>query len=131
MNEKKRGRPCFEPSVDQRLTVEQMKFVGEPDTVIARAIGISPATLRLHFRDEMANGHAHRRKQVIGLLFDQAEKGNVSALKHLEAMGRATETGAKVPAEKVGKKETAKIAAHRVTGKFAPPEMPKLVVNNK
>lgn len=126
-----RGRPPFQPSDDQRLTVEQMRMVGEAEAVIARAIGIDVGTLRKHFSEELANGHAHRRKEVIGMLFDTARGGNVAAIKRLEELGRAAEPTVKPKAEKIGKKETAKIAARRVTGKFAPPSPPKLVVNNK
>ena len=86
---RKRGRPAYRPTLEDRQIVEQMKFCGESDTTIARALGIDPDTMRKHFPDELADGHAHRRKEVIGLLFTAARNGNVAATKKLEEMGRA------------------------------------------
>ena len=131
----KRGRPAYRPSLEDRQTVEQMKFCGESDNVIARALGIDPDTLRKHFVDELADGHAQRRKEVISLLFDAARGQNLAAIKKLEEMGRvagAAEAvkGREAKAPKLGKKEERQIAAQNVGGKYAPPEPPKLVVNN-
>ncbi|TKT78412.1 hypothetical protein [Aquamicrobium sp. LC103] len=130
-----RGRPVYRPSIEDRKTVEQMKFCGESDNTIARALNIDPDTLRKHFADELADGHAQRRKEVIGLMFDAARGGNVAAIKKLEEMGRvaaASEAvnsrGKKEP--KLGKKEERRIAAENVGGKFATRQPPKLIVNN-
>lgn len=130
------GRPAFRATIEQRRTVEEMKFCGESDATIARALGIDPDTLRKHFADELADGHAQRRKEVIGLLFTSARGGNVSAQKKLEEMGRVASAEASVKARetkavKLGKKEEQQQAAERVSGKFAPPTPPMLVVNNK
>jgi len=130
------GRPPYRPSLEDRQTVEEMKFVGESDNTIARALGVDPDTLRKHFADELADGHAQRRKEVVGLLFKSARDGNVSAQKKLEEMGRvagAAESvrGREKAAPKLGKKEERRIAAQNVGGVFATPEPPKLVVNNK
>ncbi len=84
----KGGRPTYRPSLEDRQTVEEMKFVGESDNMIARALGIDPDTLRKHFANELADGHAQRRKEIIGLLFKSARDGNVAAQKKLEEMGR-------------------------------------------
>lgn len=132
----KGGRPSFRPSVEQRRIVEEMKFCGESENTIARAIGIDPDTLRKHFADELADGHAQRRKEVIGLLFASARAGNVSAQKKLEEMGRVAGAAEAVKARetkppKLGKKEERQIAAESVVGKYAPPTPPKLVVNNQ
>lgn len=113
-----------------------MKFCGESDNTIARALSIDPDTLRKHFGDELADGHAQRRKEVIGLMFDAARAGNVAAIKKLEEMGRAAGAAAAVKARepkaaKLGKKEEQQAAARRVGGKFAPPAPPKLVVDNR
>lgn len=132
----RRGRPSYRPSLEDRATVEEMRFVGESENTIARALGIDPDTLRKHFSEELADGHAQRRKEVIGMLFKSARSGNVSAQKKLEEMGRAggasiavKEREAKAP--KLGKKEEQKVAAKAVGGKFAPPPPPKLVVDNR
>lgn len=129
------GRPAYRPTVKERVAVEQMKFCGEKDAVIARSLGIDVRTMQKHFSDELENGHANRRREVIGYLFEAAEKQNVAAIKKLEEMGRvaaASEAikGREKAEPKRGKKEERQIAARKVTGKFAPPEPPKLVVNN-
>lgn len=95
-----------------------MLACGESQSVIARAIGCDPDTLRKHFADELANGLAKRRREVVELLFKNARKGNVSAQKKLEDMTRvagaaAAFTGATDGADKtakqpkLGKKEQA------------------------
>ncbi len=132
---KRRGRPSYKPTLEARETVEQMKFCGESDNVIARALQIDPDTLRKHFADELQDGHAHRRREVIGLLFRSARDGNVSAQKHLEGIGRASGAAEALErradkAPKLGKKEERQLAAEGVSGRFAPPLPPKLIVSN-
>lgn len=111
------GRPEFKPSLDQRQTVERMKYFGEPETVIARALRIDVNTLRKHFADELADGYASRRKEVVDLLFDSARDGNVSARKRLEEIGRVSGAAAEFESRqepsppKLGKKDEATIAA--------------------
>jgi hypothetical protein len=114
-----------------------MKFVGETDSVIARALSIDPATLQKHFADELADGHAHCRKEVVGLLFSAARKGNVAAQKKLEELGRIAGAVEAVKAreskpEKLGKKQERQANADAAAsdGKFAVPQPPRLVVNN-
>jgi hypothetical protein len=129
------GRPEFRPSVAERQTVEQMKFCGESDNVIARALRIDAHTLRKHFAIELADGYASRRRQVIEMLFKEADGGNVAAIRKLEEMGRLGRASEALESRadkdpKLGKKEEAQQAAERVTGKFATPASPKLVVNN-
>jgi hypothetical protein len=133
---RKRGRPAYRPTLEDRQTVEQMKFCGESDATIARALSIDPDTLRKHFADELADGHAQRRKEVIGMLFKSARGGNVAAQKKLEEMGRVSGAaealkGREKKQPKLGKKEEQKLAAANVGGKFAPPNPPKLVVDNR
>lgn len=133
----KGGRPEYKPTVDARQTVEEMKYCGESENVIARALGIDPATLRKHFKDELADGFAHRRKEVISLMFKTAREGNAANQKKLEEIGRAVGAAeavgrrGQVPKpQKLGKKQEQQAAAQGVTGKFAPPAPPKLVVSN-
>lgn len=132
---RKPGRPEYRATIEQRRTVEEMKFCGESDNTIARALGIDPDTLRKHFPDELADGHAQRRKEVIGMLFASARSGNVAAQKKLEEMGRVSAAAGAVKqretkAAPLGKKEQQQQAAESVAGKFAPPAGPKLVVSN-
>jgi hypothetical protein len=131
----KRGRPEYRPTLKERETVEQMKFCGESENTIARSLGIDVGTLRKHFGEELESGHANRRREVIGYLFEAAASKNVAAIKKLEEMGRIASAadavkGREKPAPKLGKKEERKIAAENVGGKFATPQPPKLVVNN-
>ena len=135
----KGGRPPYKPTLEGRQRVEEMKFCGESDNCIARALGIDVDTLRKHFEDELQDGHAQRRSEVIGLMFDAARKGNVSAMKRLDEMGRAAGAADAVKDRSVlsapapvreGKKAEQQRVAQGVTGKFAPPPQPKLVVSN-
>lgn len=112
------GRPEFKPTRQQRKRVEQMVCCGMPKEDIARAIGISKPTLLKHFDEELANGFAKKRAEVIRMLFDAAENGNVSAQRKLEEMTRLVGAEAAfnsdAPAErhvKLGKKEEAAEAA--------------------
>lgn len=132
----KRGRPAYRPSLEDRQMVEQMKFCGDSENTIARALGIDPDTLRKHFPEELADGHAQRRKEVVGMLFGAARSGNVAAIKRLEEMGRVAGAQEAVKsreakAPKLGKKEEQKLAAQAIAGKFAPPAPPKLVIDNR
>lgn len=129
------GRPAYRPTIESRQIVEEMKFCGESDNTIARALGIDPDTLRKHFKDELADGHAQRRREVIGMIFKSAREGNVAAQKKLEEMGRSREPGLATPqtAPPRGKKEERQAAAEAVASgpsRFAPPPPPKLVVSN-
>lgn len=129
-----RGRPPYNPTIENRQRVQEMKFCGESDNVIARALGISPETLRKHFGEELADGHAQRRSEVIGLLFASARNGNVSAIKRLDEIGRAAgaaeavERRGRTAEPKLGKKEQRQLAAESVAGKFAPPSPPRLAL---
>lgn len=141
-------RPPYRPTNDERDTVEQMKFCGEKDATIARALRISTAMLREHYAVELEDGPARKQKEVIGLLFKSArDSGNVSALKQLAEVGKIAgaaraidqrgrpkkKVEAEAPAPlgaKPGKKEARQAAANAIGGKFAPPEPPKLIVDN-
>lgn len=129
------GRPAFRPSIEQRQTVEEMKFCGDSDEVIARAIGIDADTLRKHFADELLDGYAMRRKEVVSLMFKEARAGNASAIRRLEEIGRlanAAEKPETAVAPKLGKKQQQQDTAAAIakSGIFSPPPAPKLAVVN-
>jgi predicted transcriptional regulator len=131
-----RGRPTFKPTAALRRKVEELVSCGMSQDDVARALGISTPTLTKHFEEELANGTAKKRAEVIGMLYSAAKKGNVTAQKKLEEMSRiagAAEAvkGREKKEPELGKKEQEKIAADQVTGKFAPPAPPKLVVDNR
>lgn len=132
-----RGRPVFKATPRLRRKVSECASVGMSHDDIARAIGCSTPTLQKYFGDELTTGAAMKRAEITAMLFKAARKGNVSAQKHLELKAQTAaaaqamsdhEAPAKV--EKFGKKEQQQAAAARVEGVFAPPEPPKLVVNN-
>ncbi len=114
-----------------------MASVGEKHDVIAKAVGVSDETLRKYFGDELRVGPAKRRQEVLEILYSAARKGNVSAAKRIEEMTRLAGAAAAIedrdePAPvPIGKKAATKAAAEGVTGKYAPPAAPKLVVNNE
>lgn len=141
---KKSGRPTFTATSTLRQKVAECASVGMSQDDIARAIGCSTPTLVKHFEEELTTGAAVKRAEVIGMLFKAARKGNVTAQKALDAKAqvaaaaqtmRDRESGASAPPPakeaKLGKKEEQKRAADQVQGKFAPPEGPKLVVDNR
>ncbi len=138
------GRPSWKPTLDDRTTIERMKFCGESDATIARSLGVDVDTMRKHCPEELANGYANRRREVVNLLFEAAKAKNTSAIKRLDDMGRVAGAaaavngrGGKMPkpekapvAEKPGKKELRKQAAAQVSGVYAPPPPPRLAVDN-
>lgn len=131
------GRPQFRASIEQRQTVEEMKFCGDSEEVIACAIGIDVNTLRKHFSDELLQGYAQRRKEVVSLMFKEARAGNASAIRRLEEIGRMANAAdpdkpVDVPKVKSGKKDMQNAAAEALaaSGVYSPPQAPKLAAVN-
>ena len=66
----RRGRPCFEPTEEQRRNVEIMTGLGIPQTDICLMVRgpkgkpINKRTLEKHFRKEIDTGAANLRSQV-------------------------------------------------------------------
>jgi hypothetical protein len=110
---KKRGRPPFVATPTMRRKVSELIACGMSQDDIARAIGCSAPTLSVHFAEELATGRAARRAEVIGLLFRQARRGNVTAQKALEHLTGIAPPGSPSPppVRKTGKKEQAEIEA--------------------
>lgn len=80
---KKMGRPRFEPTDYQRKQVTTMAGIGMIPEHIAKVIGISAPTLRLHFESELEDGLANATLTVAQTLFDQAtnkDKPNITAM---------------------------------------------------
>lgn len=139
------GRPAFTATDPLRRKVAECAAAGMSQDDIARAIGCSTPTLVKHFEYELTTGAAVKRAEIIELMFKAARKGNVTAQKALDLKSQAAAAvqslkdregsgGAGAPPAretKLGKKEEQKRAAGQVEGKFAPPEGPKLVVNNR
>ncbi len=111
------------------------------EPAIAAEIGICQNTLRKHFPDEIDAGHQRELAANLRRLRKAADKGNVTAMKHLDAKfgliaAKVAVDRRGVPAAtpqtkvKLGKKEERQAAAERVGSKYAPPAAPKLVVDN-
>lgn len=108
----KRGRPAFKATASLKREVEEMTSCGMSEDDIARAIGCSTPTLRVHFQEELLTGRSKRRREVIKLLFKSARGGNVTAQKKLEDMTAMAATirppeAPQPKVQKLGKKEQA------------------------
>ena len=77
-------RPLLKPSVAQRRAVSVLASVGKTETQIAVEIGISRATLRKHFAEELLHVHAHAVSLNLKLLHKAAENGRLTAMKALD-----------------------------------------------
>ena len=75
-------RPKFEPSAEQRKTVEVMAAYGIPEEQIARTIGargIDAKTLRKHFRRELSVAATMANSKVAQTLYQMATSGKQPA----------------------------------------------------
>lgn len=80
---KKMGRPRFEPTDYQRKQVTTMAGYGMTPEQIAKVIGISAPTLRLHFESELEEGLAKATFNMTQTLYQQAtnkDKPNITAM---------------------------------------------------
>ena len=63
-----------------RRMVEELVSTSKKPGSIARVIGCTEAELRRLFSTELRDGHAKRRAEIVGLLFEQARsRRNVAA----------------------------------------------------
>lgn len=126
----KPGRPQHAPTQADRDKVKTMCGLGIPDENIATVMGITPPTLRKHYKLELRTGDVLATTNVAQSLYAQAtnkEKPNVVAA----IFWLKCRAGWREQDEEAGKKEAAIARAKRVSrGKFAPGAAPKLVVDN-
>jgi hypothetical protein len=73
------SRKPHEPTAATRKLVRTLAGVGQDQDDIARQVGISPKTLRLHYRDELDEGHTEAVAAVIGKLYEMIQDGNSKA----------------------------------------------------
>jgi hypothetical protein len=80
------GHPRFEPTDEQRATVQKMSSFGIPHREIALIVvnpetgrAIDDETLRSAFRRELDIGHVLANTDVVESLYNQAKSGNVTA----------------------------------------------------
>lgn len=79
---KKITKPCFVPSAEERKLVEKFSSVGIPQESIALLVrdGISPKTLRKHFRQELDTASTLANVQVANKLYQKCLDGDTTAL---------------------------------------------------
>lgn len=94
-----RGRPAFKPTPALRRTVELMVSCGDSKDIVSRAIGCSIPTLELHFNEELKNGYAKKRREILTWMERGARKGNATLIKRLEEMTRVTGAAADFEAQ--------------------------------
>lgn len=139
------GRPAFRPTPKQRADVATLKAGGMTDELIATALRITAKTLRKAFREELTQGAADKRADVLKWMMAAAKKGNVAAQKELlrradlamaeEAFLKGRDAPATVAARlakppKPGKKEQAAIDAETAaSGTDWGDDLDPLVVN--
>lgn len=113
----RRGRPAHEVTAEKKLRVAVLRALNQSNDEIAAAMGISERTLRTHYPSELRQGLAQKRAEVMILLWTQAAKGNVSAMKEFLRQTERSDLGGvprvvKPAAErKLGKKEQAVLDA--------------------
>ncbi len=85
----RKGRPPYEPSEKDRNKVKLLLALGWSVTRIGNALGVSGKTIQRYFSPEL-KGRCMMRDQLDARRFeiamDQANAGNVTALKELGAM---------------------------------------------
>jgi hypothetical protein len=70
------GDQSYEPTVEQRRTVQVLYPIGIPQEQIALLLEIDPKTLRKHFRDDLDRGMAEANVKIAQSLFNMATVGN-------------------------------------------------------
>ncbi len=142
----KRGRPEHVPTEENIIFVMVLLASGQTNQEVAKTLGLSVPTFRKHYlhlikqRDLMLD----RLKTKLRVTqIQQGLLGNASALnaalatldkvraEDAERRVKGRERPKPEKAAKLGKKEEKQLAAQRVSGKYAPPSAPKLVVDNR
>jgi hypothetical protein len=77
-----RGQPPFEPTPAQRQTVQVLRANGDALPIICRNIGVTEKTLRKHFTEELAGGHAQVVASMGAAVVRAGLNGNVFAMKY-------------------------------------------------
>ncbi|MBX7496773.1 hypothetical protein K3172_12980 [Qipengyuania sp. 6B39] len=137
----KKGRPAHERTARNANKVSLLFALGHEVKDVAAALGITQPTLRKHYFSEVQQRDAMRLKlkaEVLSSLFDQAQQGNVGAMKKLldqvekgelvainsSVKARRSSEAPKPKALPIGKKQERQMAAEGVTGIFEPRPAP-------
>ena len=138
-----RGRPEHVWSQENSNKINLLFAMGYDVKDAAAALGITQPTLRKHYFSEV-EGRRAAELRLLGLqlsrLNDEAAKGNVAAIKELNALRergllmrlseKVTRRGKAEPkAPAKGKKELALEAAQQVTGRFGVRPAPPRLIN--
>jgi len=142
----KRGRPEHEPTEENIIFVMVLLAAGQTNKEVASQLGLSLPTFRKHYLHLIKNRDLMLERLRTKLRVEQIKlgiSGNASALNAAltmldkvsadaaEAKFKAREAPRQEKAKKLGKKEERRMAAQDVSGKFAPPSGPKLIVDNR
>ncbi len=74
------ARPPFKATPALRDRVRSCAAVGLTHDDIAKLIGCSPKTLRLHFREELDRGEIEAKVNIMGKLYQIAMGGSLAAI---------------------------------------------------
>ncbi|OBQ72385.1 hypothetical protein [Mesorhizobium loti] len=123
-----RGRPPYEPTERDRNKIKLLLALGWSNQRIANGVGISLATMKRYFRAELKVRDAMRDRldaRRFEIVFEQANAGNVSAVRELGAMidrndrmtiessmGKGTDEAPSASKDKIGKKLIDEQRAH-------------------
>ncbi len=108
----KRGRPAHAVTESKRLRVAVLRSLNKTAGEIALAMDISERTLRAYYKKELRVGLHQKRAEVMVRLWEQVEKGNVSAMREFLRQTKDSDLGPAIAAQpkaerKLGKKEQA------------------------
>lgn len=90
---------AFKPTAAMREKVATAVAGGMTQEAIAEALGISRPTLCKHFGPELRSGAAQRRMQALVLLYREARRGKVSAIRAYLNLAPTVFVSADLPAE--------------------------------
>jgi AraC-like DNA-binding protein len=76
---KRAGRKAHKPTQTLRRRVELLANRGVPQEDIAKLVGISPKTLRLHYRDVLDTALARRRAFIVEAIMNLIKRDNTAA----------------------------------------------------
>lgn len=134
-----RGRKRHKRAAEVAEKVSVLRAAGLTVEQIAARLLLSEPTLRKYYFRELDDAHAAAEAVLVEAMWAKAREGNVSAARFIrESFGRGEAAkaeqkvrGRRQPVEEpLGKKAEAHAAALKVAGKFAPPEPPRLIVDN-
>ncbi|WP_421440428.1 LuxR C-terminal-related transcriptional regulator [Agrobacterium tumefaciens] len=140
------GRPEHQPTEENIIFVMVLLAAGQTNKEVAAQLGLSVPTFRKHYLHLIKHRDRMLERLKTKLRVEQIKlgiSGNASALNAAltmldkvsadaaEAKFRGREKPKQEKTKKLGKKEERQIAAQGVSGKFAPPSAPKLIVDNR